>query len=67
MEHHPISHIDAAVGHAVRVGRIIGVLEKYQIAGAGIGGRNRGAEIAKSLRPPPSHIPSAVIDDPGHK
>ena len=55
-------HIDATVGHAVRVGRVIGVLEKHQIAGAGVGGGNRGADVAKTLRPQPPIVPAGVID-----
>ena len=67
VNHHSIPHIDAAVGHAVRVGRVIGVLEKYQIAGAGVGGGNRGTDVAKALRPQPPIVPAGVIDNPAYK
>ena len=67
VDHHAVPHIDATVGHAVRVGRVIGVLEKHQIAGAGVGGGNRGADVAKTLRPQPPIVPAGVIDNPAYK
>ncbi|USF28251.1 hypothetical protein N510_003210 [Firmicutes bacterium ASF500] len=33
VEHHPVPHIEPTVGHAVRVRRVVGVAEEYQIAG----------------------------------
>ncbi len=67
MDHHIAADIDAAMGHTVRVRRVIGIAEEYQIAGSGVGRGNRGAEIAKPLRTSPPHVPAAVIDDPGHE
>ena len=62
VDHHPIPHIDATVGHARRV---IGADKEHQIAGLWIAGR--GADVIEPLGPQAAHIPAAVIDDPGHE
>ena len=67
MYHHVITHIDTTVGHAVRVGGVVGVLEKYQIAWAGVGRGYRGTDVAQPLRPQPPHVPAGVIYHPADK
>ena len=62
MDHHPVPHIDATVGHARRV---IGADKEHQIAGLWTAGR--GADVIEPLGPQAAHIPAAVIDDPGHE
>ena len=67
MQHHVIAHVNAAVGHAVRVRRIVSVLEENQITGLGIAGRYWGADIVRALRPQPPHIPAGVVEHPADK
>ena len=62
MDHHPVPHIDATMGHARRV---IGADKEHQIAGAGCAGR--GADVIEPLGSQAAHIPAGVIDHPGHK
>ena len=62
MDHHPVPHIDATVGHARRV---IGADKEHQITGLWTAGR--GADVIEPLGPQAAHIPAAVIDDPGHE
>lgn len=64
VQHHGIAHINADVGNA---GGVVGADEKYKVAGLGLLRGNRGTDIAKALCAQPSHVPSAVIDDPAHK
>ena len=58
MDHHPVPHIDATMGHARRV---IGADKEHQITGPGAA--RPGADIIKPLRPQPSKIPAALIVD----
>ena len=62
MDHHPVPHIDTAVGNA---GCVIGALKKDQIAGAGRAGG--GADVIEPLGPQAAHIPAGVIDHPGYE
>ena len=62
VDHHPVPHIDATVGHARRV---IGADKEHQIAGLWIAGR--GTDVIEPLGPQAAHIPAGVIDDPGHE
>lgn len=64
MQHHGIAHINADMGNA---GGVVGADKKYKVAGLGLLRENRGTDIAKALCAQPSHVPSAVIDDPAHK
>ena len=64
VEHPAVAHIDAHMGDTRRV---IGAHEEHQIAGAHIGGRYRGTDIAKPLRSQTAHVPPAVIDDTRHE
>ena len=36
MQHHVIAHVNSAMGHAVRVWSLVGVLEENQITGLGV-------------------------------
>ena len=58
MDHHPVPHIDATMGHARRV---IGADKEHQIAGAGAA--RPGADVIKALRPQPPEAPAALIVD----
>ena len=62
MDHHPVPHIDATMGHARRV---IGADKEHQIARFRVAGR--GADVIEPLGPQAAHIPAGVIDHPGHK
>ena len=62
VDHHPVPHIDATVGHARRV---IGADKEHQIAGLWIAGR--GKDVIEPLGPQAAHMPAAVIDHPGHE
>ena len=59
VDHHPVPHIDATVGHARRV---IGADKEHQIAGLWIAGR--GTDVIEPLSPQAAHIPAGVIDHP---
>lgn len=61
MDHHPVPHIDATMGHARCV---IGAYKKHQIAGFRVAGR--GADVIEPLGSQAAHIPAGVIDHPGH-
>ena len=65
MNHHVIADIDTHMGHSLI--RRISPLKKYEVAGAGIVGRYRGAEIKKPLGGGAAHIPAGVIDNPAYK
>jgi len=55
------------MGYAVGVRCIIGVPEKHQITGLDVCGGYGRTDVVKPLRPQPSHVSSAVIDDPAYK
>ena len=63
VQHHPVPHIEPTVGHAVRVGRVVGVAEKHKVAGAR--GADRGAVVVKPLGPQAAHIPAALVQHIG--
>ena len=65
VEHHPIPHIEAAVGHAVRVGRVVGVAEKYKVAGPW--GADGGAVVIEPLGPQAAHVPAALVQHIGQE
>ena len=67
MNHHVIAHINTTVNGGVGVRGVIGIDEKHQIAGTGVGRGNRGADVAKALCSKPPHVPAGVVDDPADK
>ena len=67
VDHLPVAQIDAYMGHAVGVRRVVGMPEENQITGLGICHGYGGTDVVKPLRAQPSHVPSAVIDHPRNK
>ena len=64
MNHHPIADINP---HMADARCVIGSFEENEIAGFGVGGGNRGADVAKALCAQPPDIPAGMIDDPAHE
>ena len=56
MQHHPVAHIDAHMGHTAGV---IGAHEEHQIAGLGIG--YRGGDVVEPLGTQPPGIAQAAV------
>ena len=56
MQHHPVAHIDAHMGHTAGV---IGAHEEHQIAGLGIG--YRGGNVVEPLGAQPPGIAQAAV------
>ena len=64
MNHLPVTHINTHMSDAVGVRCVVSMPEEYEITGLGISSGNRGADVVKSLRSQPSHIPAGMVNDP---
>lgn len=64
MDHHIVADVDT---HMADARGIVSSGEEYQIARFDIGGGYRSADVAKSLRAQPAHIPAGMVDDPTDK
>ena len=56
MQHHPVAHIDAYMGHA---GCVVGAHEEHQITGLGVG--YRGGNVVEPLGAQPPGIAQATV------
>ena len=64
VDHHGVACIDAHMGNT---GGIIGADKEHQITGTGIASGNWCADVVEALCAQPSHIPTAVIQNPGYE
>ena len=66
VDHHSVADVDTDVG---RADRIVGALEKHQIAGLNIGRRYSGADVSQAFGTKPPKVPAyaAVVADIGNE